>query len=171
MTTLFVFSGLPGVGKTTLGRSLAREAGAVHLRIDSIEQGLRERCDLPLEDWGYALACRIAADNLRLGLSVVADSCNPIEVTRRAWEGVAEDCGVVCRNIEVICSDQGEHHRRVRSRVSDIAGLRLPTWSEVEGRAYDPWSRDRIVIDTAGRSADESLAILFEALALGGRTS
>ena len=25
---------------------------------------------------------RIAADNLRLGISVVADSCNPIELTR-----------------------------------------------------------------------------------------
>ena len=35
---LIVFGGLPGTGKTTVARELARQLGAVHLRIDSIEQ-------------------------------------------------------------------------------------------------------------------------------------
>jgi len=38
---LVVLSGLPGVGKTTVARDLAVASGAVHLRIDSIEQALR----------------------------------------------------------------------------------------------------------------------------------
>ena len=33
--------GLPGVGRTAIARELARTIGAVHLRIDSIEQALR----------------------------------------------------------------------------------------------------------------------------------
>jgi predicted kinase len=39
--TPIVFGGLPGVGKTALARELARGIGAVHVRIDSIEQAMR----------------------------------------------------------------------------------------------------------------------------------
>lgn len=38
---LIVFSGLPGTGKTTLARDLASRAGAVYLRVDTIEQAIR----------------------------------------------------------------------------------------------------------------------------------
>ena len=50
---LIVFSGLPGVGKTGIARELARTIGAVHLRIDSIEQALR-RAGYRGESEGYA---------------------------------------------------------------------------------------------------------------------
>ena len=39
--TLIVLSGLPGVGKTTIARELAVVLGATHVRIDSIENSLR----------------------------------------------------------------------------------------------------------------------------------
>jgi hypothetical protein len=41
-TMLIVFAGLPASGKSTIARSLPRELGAVWLRIDSIEQAIRE---------------------------------------------------------------------------------------------------------------------------------
>ena len=39
---LVVFSGLPGTGKTTIASQLARQTGAAYLRIDVIEQALRD---------------------------------------------------------------------------------------------------------------------------------
>jgi len=169
--TLYILSGLPGSGKTSISRLLARRLGATYLRIDTIEQGLRELCSFDVEGEGYRLAYRIAADNLRLGTSVVADSVNPIELTRREWEDVARETGVRHVNIEVRCSDSSEHRQRVGTRVQDIGGLRQPTWDEVENRTYDAWTVDRIVVDTAAKSVEdcveEVLARLSRPQALG----
>jgi hypothetical protein len=65
----------------------------------------------------------------------------------------------------VICSDAAEHRRRVETRIADIVGHTPPTWREVEEREYQPWPGERIVIDTAGRSLEQSLAELNAALA------
>ena len=156
-TTLYIFSGLPGSGKTALSQALARHVGATHLRIDTIEQALRDLCSFAVQGEGYRLAYRLAADNLRLGMSVVADSCNPIELTRREWEDAASGAGARYVNIEVVCSDLPEHRQRVETRQSSVAGLKLPTWDEVIRREYDPWTADRIAVDTFNRSTDECL--------------
>ncbi len=154
--TLFIFSGLPGSGKSALARLLAAEYGAAWLRVDTIEQGLRDLCGFEPQGEGYRLAYGIAADNLRVGVSVVADSCNPIELTRREWEAVAAENGVTAVNIEVVCSDREEHRQRVEARASEVAGLKLPTWEDVEAREYHPWTTDHITIDTAGKTAEQS---------------
>jgi predicted kinase len=162
---LIIFSGLPGSGKTTLAKAVAKRIGCAYIRIDTIEQALRDLCAINVEGQGYRLAYRVASDNLRVGLSVVADSCNPIELTRREWERVALDAGVPYVNIEIICSDIQQHRDRLESRVADVAGLKLPTWSEAASREYDPWTVERLVIDTAGRLPAESEADLLSQLA------
>ena len=51
--------------------------------------------------------------------------------------------------IEIVCTDEVEHRRRVENRVTDVAGLVKPTWAEVMDREYEPWSRPPVVIDSA----------------------
>ena len=155
-STLVVFGGLPGVGKTTIASRLAAEIGAVYLRIDVIEMALHDG-GLEVEGQGYAVAYGLAESNLRLGLTVVADSVNPIPVTRDAWRAVAARAGARLVEVEVVCADAVEHRRRVEERVTDLPGFVPPTWAEVVDRDYQPRDDDRLVIDTASMSAGDGV--------------
>ena len=170
--TLIVFAGLPAAGKSTLARRLAREMRAVFLRIDTIEQSIRDAGfgGGDMGPMGYAAAYNVARDNLALGHTVVADSVNPLAVTRDAWRRVARRAGVPIIEVEVVCSDRAEHRRRVETRPSDVAGLVLPTWQEVVDREYAQWDRERVVIDTAGRDVEESSSELRAKLVNAGAT-
>lgn len=134
------------------------------MRIDTIEQVLRDCCQITVEGEGYEVAYRVAADNLRLGQSVVADSCNPIELTRSEWARVAVTAGARWVDIEIVCSDLQEHRRRVETRTTSVVGLVPPTWKDVVNREYDDWTTERVVIDTAGKAVEESLRELVGAV-------
>lgn len=161
---LYIFSGLPGTGKSVLAKFVSKNFGAVFIRIDTIEQTLRENGIKEVEERGYEIAYNIATDNLTQGLSVVADSVNPLEITRKAWRKVATNTDTKFCEIEIICSDKQEHKQRIESRTSDINGLSLPTWDDVINRNYEPWTKDRIVIDTAEKSIAESQTELVQRL-------
>jgi len=161
---LYIFSGLPATGKSELAKYLSERLGAAYLRIDSIEQSLKDNGITVAAGEGYEVAYKVASDNLRLGLSVVADSVNPLSVTRKAWRRVAENAVSSFCEIEIICSDRSEHKKRVESRTTDIDGLSLPSWQDVLDREYERWTGDHVVIDTAHKSEKESKKALMKAL-------
>lgn len=163
---LIVLAGLPGVGKTSIGRQLANQLKATYLRIDTIEHAIRAQATpgVDVADGGYVVAYRIAEDNLRLGQIVIADSVNPIEITREAWLGVARTAAVPMLDVEIICSNQEMHRRRVETRQSDIAGLELPTWDAVQAHEYHAWSRAHLIVDSATKTIDECVAEVISRL-------
>ena len=154
---LITLGGLPAVGKSTLARSLARRIGAVHLRIDTIEQAMRNAGFTVSGPEGYLAARDLAEDELRIGHTVIVDSVNPVAITREYWRETAARLTVKLVEIEVVCSDERQHRRRVESRITDIPGLVLPTWQQVLDRDYEPWTTAH-VIDTAGRTLDDTLS-------------
>ncbi|RCK40333.1 AAA family ATPase [Thalassospira xiamenensis] len=157
---LIIFGGLPGVGKTSIARALAQKIGAVHLRIDTIEQAILD-AGVPLDDdigpVGYMVANRQATDNLKLGLTVIGDAVNSVEETRSEWRLAAERASKPYVQIELICSDPGEHRHRVETRPCDIENLHQPDWDKVLGRHYEPWHGVDLIIDTAKMTVDQAV--------------
>jgi hypothetical protein len=68
---------------------------------------------------------------------------------------VAHRTGVRAIEVEVICSDPGEHQRRVEHRAADIPDMKLPDWSKVLSRRYDAWSHPHLVVDTAAHTVEQ----------------
>jgi predicted kinase len=162
---LVILSGLPGVGKTAIARELAFQTGAVHLRIDSIEQAIRTFGDAGahLDEAGYRVAYAVAADNLRVGRIVIADSVNPIQLTRDAWRSVGANAMVHALEIEIVCSDVVEHRRRLETRVTDMPESRL-TWEDVLCREYAPWNSEHLIVDTSNTALEQNVKTIREAL-------
>ncbi|MDQ0653856.1 AAA family ATPase [Pseudomonas cedrina] len=163
---LIVFSGLPGTGKTTIARTLAQQIGAVYLRIDLIEQAIRDAGVLAgdVGSSGYSVANALALSNLRLGHTVVADCVNPVRESREAWKRVAATAGMALLDVQVICSDRQVHQRRVETRAGDIPGLVPPTWRSVLAHEYEEWDEVPVTFDTALLTPDQAVALILKKL-------
>ena len=157
---LIVFSGLPGSGKTTIARALASHLRATYLRIDNIEQALRNGGLAEVGKAGYDIANALARSNLALGNQVVADCVNPVAESRQAWQGIAEAEQSPLLNIEVVCTDIAEHRRRVENREADVPGLRPPSWQSVLDHDYQAWSGERLTLDSSLLSPAEAVRII-----------
>jgi hypothetical protein len=67
--------------------------------------------------------------------------------------GVADAIGATLRFVEVRCSDEAEHRRRVESRQPEMPGQHVPTWDQVRRRRFEPWPPElsgRLVVDNVG---------------------
>ncbi|WP_111836917.1 AAA family ATPase [Actinomyces bovis] len=168
---LIVICGLPATGKTTVARLLVEDLKAAYLRVDTIETAIaraQHRRTLLTGGEGYEVAYHLAADQLRLGLDVVAECVNPLQLTREAWLEVARRCDSKLLEVELVCSDPQEHRQRLESRTLDVVGMRNPTWQEVQDRDYEPWRRKHIQLDTAKlRPAESAERIITHMSRLG----
>jgi predicted kinase len=152
--TLVVVCGLPGVGKSTIGTALARQTRTPYLRVDEIEQAIVGTTTLshPVGVVGYAVAHGLAVEQLRLGLDVIVECVNSVEVARDGWVVAARSVSARLVEVEVVCADPVEHRRRIETRATDVEGLVKPTWDEVRARPFEAWVRDHLIVDSSSLS-------------------
>ncbi|TNB49374.1 AAA family ATPase [Martelella lutilitoris] len=163
------FAGLPGVGKTTIARLLARKCPAVFLRVDEIEAVLRAgdpgREIGPL---GYEIAAALATSNLRIGQDVIIDCVNPWPLTRAMFARAASAGGAGFLGVEIVCRDKALHRARLEGRVRDIGeGHVEPDWQAVLQRDYAPWPEAALHLDTGELTAERAAVRILAALGPG----
>lgn len=148
-----MLSGLPGSGKSAIADQLGRRLPAAVLSVDPIEAAIC-RCGITQSfETGvaaYEVAAVLAEDQLGLGLSVIADAVNALEIVRSMWRRAAHNTDAPVTVIEVICSDPDLHRSRLANRVRDIDGFPEPTWDEVMAcrDEWEEWTEERLVLDT-----------------------
>jgi len=147
-------SGLPAVGKSELANALGRHLGAAVLSVDPIEAAMW-RCGIePSLQTGvaaYEVAATLAGHQLELGLDVIGDAVNSLEVAREMWRRAAREAGASWRVIHIICSDLDAHRSRLAARQRNIPAFPEPSWEDVELRAreFEPWPEPALVVDAA----------------------
>ena len=158
---LVVFAGLPGSGKTTVSRAVAHRLGAAFLRVDSIESAVAATlAPVGGSPVGYVVAAQVAHDQLAPGRDVVVDAVNAVEVAREGWRLLAASTGARLRFVEVVCSDPAEHRRRVEGRTGDWPGHAPPTWDAVRAATWEPFTDERLLVDTVGDTEQQVEAVL-----------
>jgi predicted kinase len=156
---LVVLAGLPGTGKSTIARLLARRLGAVYLRTDAIAgpmltNGLT-RDPASAGRVAYNIARDVAIENLRIGRSVVVDGVHATHARRALWRRVGDEVSVTVVGLEITVPDAAEHRRRLdRRRAQDSLS---PTWEQVAEMEYDAWSEPvdgrRLLVDATDTDA------------------
>ena len=161
---LIVFAGLPGTGKTSLARAVARDLHAVYLDKDTIED-----CTITLADrmrmaqsrelagaLSYDLLADLARDNLSLGLSVVLDSPAKHGAFRDRVKQLARSAKADLQLVECICTDEILLRLRIENRSADLPEYHTRDWGEYqrERAQFERLTERRLVVDTA-----ESLAL------------
>ncbi|MBK2093641.1 AAA family ATPase [Francisella philomiragia] len=164
MPNAYIFSGLPGVGKTTLAKQLAQTlTNVAYFRVDTLEYYLKKAYLQELNKQGYEIVYYQAKENLELGKSVIIDCCNPILESRELWNSLSQINNTKVINIEIMCSDIQAQQNRIETRYKSNPN-KYPTWQDVVNRDYQVWNESIIKIDTAETDIIESFNILINQL-------
>lgn len=138
-------AGLPGAGKSSLAEALGRALPAPVVSVDPIDAAMRQAGIAAGQPTGLAayLAAEAVADGiLALGQAVIVDAVNAVEPARDQWRRLAASHRVPLRFVEVHCTDEDLHRRRLAARRRGLTGLPEPTWDDVRERraGFAPWT-------------------------------
>jgi hypothetical protein len=135
---LVVFGGLPGTGRTTFAREVAR-------RQDAIGETARDTIAAAAPDTVGGAAQDAISEAAR---DTIAGA------VRDAVGGATRPAAGDATQIAI------SETTRAAPGDAATAGLVPPTWDEVLKRHYVPWNEDHWVIDTALSTADEAVAAI-----------
>jgi predicted kinase len=149
--TLILFAGMPGSGKTTLARMVARRLCIPVFAKDRVQRVLRDHnlADESSGD-GYYLILDMADEQLSLGLSVILDATFPLDHFRIVASEIAARhkanfCAIYC-----YCSDDDAWRERMTTRVQYVPNWQPVGWDVVVRMRdyYQPWNDNALLTDS-----------------------
>ncbi len=165
--TLILFTGMPGSGKTTLARMVARHLKLPLFSKDRVQRILRDH-HLAAENTGdgYYIILDMADEQLSLGVSVILDATFPLDhfrtvASEMAIRHQARFCAFYC-----YCSDDAEWHRRMTDRVQYVPGWKPVGWDDVlrMRQYYQPWNENAMMLDSI-QPPQENFAMALQGIA------
>lgn len=130
-STLVIFSGLPGTGKSTLAYKLARALAWPLLCIDDVIGDVPEDAGIPFWDSRVAILLDLIETQLQIGLSVIADSVF-MNMDRHHAQELARKYNARFRPIYVFLSDDAIWERRVNERYDEMNDRDVASWERIQ---------------------------------------
>lgn len=129
------------------------------LSVDPIESAIiKSGIDKSFETGlaAYLVAETLAAEQLKLGQSIIIDAVCAEEEAKNVWRDLAKRAKVELMIIEVTNSDTELHKSRIKNRVRNLHGIPEITWERVEDRrkAYTAWREPILKIDSSNPLTD-----------------
>jgi predicted kinase len=131
MKTLVIFSGLPGTGKSTLAERLARELRLPLLCIDDVIGGVPEDAGIAFWDSRVAILLDLIETQLRLGISVIADSVF-MNMDRNHAQELARKYNARFLPVYVSVSDDEIWKQRVTTRYNELNHKDVADWDRIQ---------------------------------------
>jgi predicted kinase len=159
-------TGLPGTGKSALARALAKSLGFALIGTDQVSGAIRrvdpESYPQRAARLAGPIAGSIAAQQFALGLGVVLDHAGHRNSVRADWARFAQRHRVPFVLLHTVCSDVGEHRRRVEADRAIAPGMPKRTWADVEAQRakFEQWEAAQLVLDAMQSPADNLRAAL-----------
>jgi len=157
--TLVIFSGLPGVGKSTLAEKLARQLRWPLLKIDDVIGQVPENAGIEFWDSKVDVLLDVLNTQLELGLDVIVDSVF-MNMDRQHAQKLARKYQVRFLPIYVFLSDEKAWQERVTKRFNELNDQDVATWERIQHQRehFAKWEEDTVLFIDSINPVDENFA-------------
>lgn len=165
-STLVIFSGLPGTGKSSLANQLARELRWPWLCIDDVAVKVPEGADVRFWDEKVLALLTLAEAQLSIGLSVVVDSVF-MGLDRIHAQELARQYQAAFRPVYCFVSDEVLWEQRVSARFDALQNPAVASWARIQHQRehFRPWEAGTALFVDAVQPLAHNLASVLEYVA------